>query len=88
MVDTKQNYDLRKKLSSISLRHRSCEQKKVIDVLNDRYSNTLTRSKENKEILKKIVDVQRVSLYIIFIIIIMEERESNMRSSCRYLASL
>ena len=88
MVDTKQNYELRQKLTSISLHHRSCEQKKFIDVLNGRYSNTLTRSKENKEILKKIVDVQRVSLYIIFIIIIMEERESNMRSSCRYLASL
>ena len=66
VVDTKQNYELRQKLTSISLRHRSCEQKKFIDVLNCRYSNTFTRSKENKEILKKIVDVQRVSLYIIF----------------------
>ena len=60
VVDTKLNYELREKLTSISIRHRSSEQKKFIDVLNSRYSSTLTKSKENKEMLKKIVNVQRV----------------------------
>jgi len=60
VVDTKLNYDLREKLTSISIQHRSSEQKKFIGKLTSRYSATLTRSKENKEMLKKIVDVQRV----------------------------
>jgi transcription elongation GreA/GreB family factor len=69
VVDTKLNYELREKLTSISIRHRSSEQKKFIDVLNSRYSSTLTKSKENKEMLKKIVNVQRVgSLFYNFII--------------------
>ena len=60
VVDTKLNHELREKLTSISIRHRSSEQKKFIDVLNSRYSATLTKSKENKEMLKKIVNLQRV----------------------------
>ncbi len=60
VVDTKQNYELRQKLTNLTLRHRSCEQKKFVEVLNKKYSATLSQSKENREILRKIVEVQRV----------------------------
>lgn len=64
VVDTKQNFDLRQKLTNLTLRHRSCEQKKFVDGLSKKYSATMSQSKENRNILRKIVEIQRVKLKI------------------------
>jgi hypothetical protein len=60
VIDTKQNYELRQKLTNITLRHRCCEQKKFIEELNKKFSTCMSKSKENRKILIKIIENQRV----------------------------
>lgn len=67
VVDTPQNFDLRQKLTNITLRRRSCEQKNFIENLNKKYLAIVSRSKDNREIMKKVMEIQRANIVTIFI---------------------
>jgi hypothetical protein len=62
VVDTQQNFELRQKLTCLTLRRRSCEQKNFIEVLNKKYFANMSQSKENREIMRKVVEVQRANI--------------------------